>query len=121
MGLRAVLALFGSMALGCVHIVLGFTEVAAIYPLAFQGLAYAVYASSSWPCVPSLVEDHHVGIAYGTVTAVQNSGGVVIPMIVAYVYHLHHQYVPYVEYVFMAQAALGTIFGFLLNYYDYRI
>ena len=46
------------------------------------GLGYAGLVASIWPMVPFTVSEHHVGLAYGIMTALQNLGLTVMPLLV---------------------------------------
>jgi MFS family permease len=50
--------------------------------LCLLGVAYSVYAAAIWPAVVYVVKANQVGTAYGLVTAVQNSGLAIAPLIV---------------------------------------
>lgn len=50
--------------------------------LCLLGVAYSVYAAAIWPAVVYVVKSHQVGTAYGLVTAVQNSGLAIAPLVV---------------------------------------
>ena len=50
-------------------------------PLSFLGLGYSVYAAALWGSVPYVVEPKQIGTAYGFVTAVQNIGLTISPLI----------------------------------------
>lgn len=47
-----------------------------------QGAGYGVFAAAVWPCVPLAVPERSVGTAFGLVTAVQNLGLALIPLVV---------------------------------------
>lgn len=81
-GGRAVLATLSPFVLIFVHLSLGFTSITPIAPLVGQGLAYSVFAASLWPSVPKVVKEEYVGTAYGLMTAVQNAGMSIFPLIV---------------------------------------
>lgn len=46
------------------------------------GLSYSGFVASIWPLVPLTVEEENVGFAYGIMTALQNMGLTVVPLIV---------------------------------------
>jgi MFS family permease len=51
------------------------------------GLGFAGLVASVWPLVPFSVSEHHVGLAYGIMTALQNLGLTVMPLLVRF--HSH--------------------------------
>ena len=50
-------------------------------PLTFLGFGYSVYAAALWGSVPYVVEPKQIATAYGLVTAVQNIGLTISPLI----------------------------------------
>ncbi len=120
-GCRAVIALFASVLLIVVHVVLAVTQSSPIIPLIGQGLAYSMYAAVIWPSIPLVVPQKYTGTAFGVITSVQNIGLVTFPLMVAAVYNnSHHQYIPNVEYFFVICASLGVLVGVFLNYIDFH-
>lgn len=86
-----------------------------------QGLAYSGFAAVLWPSIPLVVPAKYTGLGYGVVTAIQNGGLALFPLMIAAIYSSSNDhYIPNVEYFFVALAVLGTIVGFYLNYYDYK-
>lgn len=102
-GMRAALMLVSAAVLTVVHLFLGITDgapwtgvvgsstSAAInlswyeHPalgLGFMGLAYSFYAAAVWPAIVYVVDEDQVGTAYGLVTAVQNTGLALVPLMV---------------------------------------
>lgn len=73
-GLRAFLIAVAPAALLVAHLLLAVTNVTPFAPLTLLGVAYSVFAAVLWPAVPLVVEEHHVGTAYGVVTAAMVSG-----------------------------------------------
>ena len=48
-----------------------------------MGMCYSVCASALWPCISIIVEDKRLGTAYGLMTAFQNLGMAVFPIIIS--------------------------------------
>ena len=61
-----------------------FTHYDHVLVMAILGLAYAGFVASIWPLVPLTVEESHVGLAYGIMTALQNMGLTVLPLLVCH-------------------------------------
>merc|ERR1719410_555010 len=59
-----------------------FDEINPLIPLGFLGVAYSIYASAIWPAVALVVKESKLGTAYGFITAVQNGGLALIPVMV---------------------------------------
>jgi MFS family permease len=86
------------------------------------GIAYSVYAAAIWPAVVYVVKKNQVGTAYGLVTAVQNSGLAIVPLIVGALtkknpkndpsYHSGGYLVA--EYAFVAFGVAGCLISIIL-------
>eukprot|EP00039_Didymoeca_costata_P016515 m.297845 g.297845 ORF g.297845 m.297845 type:complete len:690 (-) comp16404_c0_seq4:67-2136(-) len=81
-GQRAIMATLAPLALLGVHLSLALTHVPPIGPMAAQGVAYSVFAAALWPSVPYVVDEAYVGTAYGMITAIQNGGLALFPIII---------------------------------------
>jgi MFS family permease len=120
-GSRAIIACFASIMLIAVHLALALSVSSPVLPLIGQGLAYTFYASVIWPSVPLTVKEESVGTAFGTITAIQNIGLAIFPLIIAAIYTASDEmYIPNVEFFFVGCAITGTMVGVLLNVFDKR-
>ncbi len=120
-GMRAVISTIAPVALIVVHLLMASTDVNPIGPMVGQGLAYSAFAAVIWPSVPLVVEKKLIGLGYGTITSVQNAGLAAFPLIVAAIYQqAGDEYIPKVEYFFVALACLGAAVGVYLNIYDWN-
>ncbi len=73
------------------------------------------------PSVPLTVKHDLTGTAFGAITAIQNIGLALFPLLIAAIYTASDDmYIPNVEYFFVGCAVTGTIFGAMLNIYDKR-
>ena len=119
-GYRAVIACIAPVLLIAVHTSLALPSlvISPMLPLIGQGFAYSCYASVLWPSVPLTVSKSSTGTAFGAITAVQNIGLTIIPIIIAALYSVEGAYIPYVEYFFVGCAVCGTILGVALNILD---
>ncbi|KAF9386528.1 hypothetical protein CPB97_003602 [Podila verticillata] len=102
------------------HTQLGFTQLNPILAMLLLGLAYSLFASALWPCIPFLVEDHQLGTAYGLVTIALNISLTVFPMAVAAILHLTDGSYQWVEGLFISLAGIGFILSIVLNILDKR-
>ncbi|RLN96444.1 hypothetical protein BBJ28_00015897 [Nothophytophthora sp. Chile5] len=68
-GLRAFFLLLAPVTLVVAHTMLAASTLTPFVPLTLLGVAYSVYAAVLWPACPLVVEEHHIGTAYGVVTA----------------------------------------------------
>jgi MFS family permease len=124
-GQRAMLAMLSPVVLVAVHLLLGFTKLSPIVPLLGLGFSFSICSAVLWPSVPYVVKEQHVGTAYGVITAVQNGGLALIPMLVAVVLKATRHLSPsnpymYVELFFAGLAALGFFAGLGLQLDDMR-
>ncbi|KAF9302346.1 hypothetical protein BGZ74_005492 [Mortierella antarctica] len=102
------------------HTLLGFTQINPVLAMLVLGLAYSLFASALWPCIPFLVEDHQLGTAYGLVTIALNLSLTVFPMAVAAILHLTDGSYQWVEGLFIALAGMGFVLSIVLNILDQR-
>mgnify|MGYP001111321991 CR=1 FL=1 len=100
-----------------------FIHPAAI--MAVLGLAYALGAASLWPLLPHVIAKKLVSTGFGTMTAIQNLGLSVFPLLISYIRGLSsikgtkHEYgVPIV--IFVACVALAAVLSVWLLVLDKR-
>lgn len=119
-GMRAVIATISPLALVVVHSFLAFSKTSPIGPLVGQGLAYSGFAAVVWPSIALVIDPKLVGLGYGIVVSIQNSGLAAFPVIIAQIYaNADNQYIPKVEEFFIGLAILGCVIGVYLNFYDF--
>ena len=140
-GKRAILATLAPAVLIAVHMLLAYTTLTPYVPLVGQGLAYSIFAAALWPSIPYVVEPQYVGTAYGLLTAIQNGGLALFPIIVGKILSSCDNAQPtadgkfvnnttydqcitdnfdyrWTEVFFVGLAGLGLLIGFYLNYDD---
>ncbi|KAF9280936.1 hypothetical protein BGZ68_006934 [Mortierella alpina] len=104
----------------CAHALFGFTVLSPVVAMVILGLAYSLFASVLWPCIPFLVEDHQLGTAYGLVTIALNISLTFFPMIVASILHGTGGSFIHVLGLFIALGVIGLILSGIFNVLDYR-
>eukprot|EP00551_Chaetoceros_affinis_P008642 CAMPEP_0203682220 /NCGR_PEP_ID=MMETSP0090-20130426/45111_1 /ASSEMBLY_ACC=CAM_ASM_001088 /TAXON_ID=426623 /ORGANISM="Chaetoceros affinis, Strain CCMP159" /LENGTH=579 /DNA_ID=CAMNT_0050551047 /DNA_START=56 /DNA_END=1795 /DNA_ORIENTATION=+ len=120
-GFRALIACLAPVLLIFVHLSLALTDSSPVIPLLGQGLAYTFYAAVIWPSVPLTVDEGSTGTAFGAITAVQNFGLALFPLLIAAIFTASgNAYIPNVEFFFVGCAIVGTFLGFFLNVCDRR-
>ena len=82
-GYRAILVLASAIAITGVHLLLALTMLDPTISLVLLGFCYSIYASALWPSIAVVIEPKYQATAYGVVTAVQNFGLAVSPLIVS--------------------------------------
>jgi len=118
-GMRAVIASIAPLVLIAVHLTLGLSDGSPYLPLIGQGISYSCFAAVLWPSVPYSVPEKSIGTAYGLITAIQNSGLALFPIIISVIYNSDDShYIPNVEYFFVACACCGVVVGIFLNIID---
>ncbi len=65
-----------------VHLLFALTHLTPIVGLVIMGAAYSVLAAALWPCVAFIVDLPRLGTAYGLMTALQNLGLAVAPLVI---------------------------------------
>jgi MFS family permease len=73
-GKRALFMMFGSLMLVPVYLVMAYTSVPLIVPMAVMGIAFSLIPAVMWPSVAYLVDQSKLGTAYGLMTMIQNIG-----------------------------------------------
>jgi len=120
-GQRATLLALAPAILVVVHACVGLTDISIVALLVGQGAAYCLFAAVLWPSISLVLRPENLGIGYGFVFAIQNTGNAVFPLLIAQVYmNSGERYVPNVEMVFVALSVLATSIGLALCYYDYH-
>jgi len=73
-GKRALFMMFGSLLIVPVYLVMAYTSVPLLVPMAVMGIAFSLIPAVMWPSVAYLVEQSKLGTAYGLMTMIQNIG-----------------------------------------------
>jgi len=87
----------------------------APFPLGLLGIGYSIYASVMWASVPLVVEARTVGTAFGVVTATQNLGLAVAPMLVGKIHDSSSGGYFWVSLLFMSFGVVGVVTAVWLN------
>jgi MFS family permease len=73
-GRRSLFMMWGSLLLVPVYLVMAYTSIPLIVPMAMMGIAFSLIPAVMWPSVAYIVEDNKIGTAYGLMTMIQNIG-----------------------------------------------
>jgi MFS family permease len=73
-GRRALFMMLGSLLLVPVYLVMAYTQVPLIVPMAVMGTSFSLIPAVMWPAVAYLVPQPKLGTAYGLMTLIQNVG-----------------------------------------------
>jgi len=71
---RALFMMFGSLLLIPVYLIMAYTNVHPLVPMALMGIAFSLIPAVMWPSVAYLVDQTKLGTAYGLMTMIQNIG-----------------------------------------------
>jgi len=86
--------------------------------MVFMGAGYSACAAALWPCVALIMPSHQIGTAYGAMTAFQNLGLAVAPLIVGVVLKQSNTNYNLAEYIFAGCASCAVAFTVLLIIVD---
>lgn len=73
-GKRALFMMFGSLLLIPVYLIMAYTHVNLLIPMAVMGVAFSLIPAVMWPSVAYIVNESKLGTAYGVMTMIQNIG-----------------------------------------------
>jgi len=118
-GRRASLMVLGSLILIPAHLILGITHCNPIYSMIALGAAFVLVPAALWPSVPMVVEEKRVGTAFGLMTAIQNLGLGLFPLLNGKLRDMTGTYTA-TQVMFAGLGVLGLIFAFLLLRADKR-
>jgi Na+/melibiose symporter-like transporter len=74
LGKRSLFMMFGSLLLVPVYLMMAYTEIPLLVPMAMMGIAFSLVPAVMWPSVAYIVEESRLGTAYGLMTMIQNIG-----------------------------------------------
>jgi len=118
-GKRATFMVLGSLMLIPAHLVLGITHWPPIPSMVVLGAAFVLVPAALWPSVPMVVEEKRVGTAFGLLTAIQNLGLGLFPLLNGKLRDMTGTYTS-TQVMFAMLGVAGLIFAFLLLRADKR-
>jgi MFS family permease len=77
-GRRATLMMAAAILLAPVYLIMGYTTLPLLVPLAMMGIAFAVIPAVMWPSVAYLVDQSRLGRAYALMTLIEQVGFLVM-------------------------------------------
>jgi MFS family permease len=81
---RSLFMMFGSLLIVPVYLMLGYTEIPPVIPMAMMGVAFALVPSVMWPALVYVVEKSRLGIANGMLDTIQQVGLVAINLLIGW-------------------------------------
>jgi len=118
-GKRATLMIFGSLILIPSHLTMGLTRIYPVFPMIALGAAFVLVPAALWPSVPLLVRKERVGTAFGLMTAIQNVGMALFPLLNGLLRDLTKTYTASLL-MFAGLGVAGLVFALLLKRADGR-
>ncbi len=118
-GKRATLMVAGSLMLIPAHLVMGLTHWNPLPSMIVLGAAFVLVPAAMWPSVPLVVEEKRVGTAFGLMTAIQNIGLGLFPLLNGKLRDATGTYTA-TQIMFACLGVAGLVFAFLLLASDRR-
>ncbi|MDE3155309.1 MAG: MFS transporter [Acidobacteriota bacterium] len=81
---RSALMMFGSLLIVPVFLMLGYTDIPPMIPMAMMGVAFALVPAVMWPALVYVVDRSRLGLANGMLDTIQQLGLVVINLLVGW-------------------------------------
>jgi MFS family permease len=118
-GRRATFMIAGSLLMIPCHLAMGLTRIYPVYPMVLLGFAFVLVPAAMWPSVPLIVRSERVGTAFGLMTAIQNIGLGLFPLLNGLLRDATGSYVGS-QVMFASLGLVGLIFALLLKRADRR-
>ncbi|MDD8016089.1 MAG: MFS transporter [Acidobacteriota bacterium] len=118
-GKRATFMIAGSLLMIPCHLAMGLTMIHPVYPMILLGFSFVLVPAALWPSVPLLVRSERVGTAFGLMTAIQNVGLGLFPLLNGLLRDLTKDYTAS-SVMFASLGLLGLFFALLLKRADAR-
>jgi MFS family permease len=118
-GKRATFMIAGSLLMIPCHLAMGLTKIYPVYPMILLGFSFVLVPAALWPSVPLIVRSERVGTAFGLMTAIQNIGLGLFPLLNGLLRDKTGNYVAS-QVMFASLGLVGLVFAVLLKRADRR-
>ncbi|OGD10195.1 MAG: MFS transporter [Candidatus Aminicenantes bacterium RBG_13_62_12] len=118
-GRRATFMIIGSLLMIPCHLAMGLTKIYPVYPMILLGFSFVLVPAAMWPSVPLIVKSERVGTAFGLMTAIQNIGLGLFPLLNGLLRDRTGNYVAS-QVMFASLGLVGLLFALLLKRADRR-
>ncbi len=118
-GRRATFMIIGSLLMIPCHLAMGLTKIYPVYPMILLGFSFVLVPAAMWPSVPLIVKSERVGTAFGLMTAIQNIGLGLFPLLNGLLRDRTGDYVAS-QVMFAGLGLFGLMFALLLKRADRR-
>jgi len=118
-GLKAIFVLISALLMMGSHIYLSAASPGSdpLGALVLMGTGFSIYGSVLWPCIPFLVVEEQVGVAFGLINCLQNMGLALYPMIIVAL-RAHSGSYDDIEVFFLSLALISTLSAIALIVLD---
>ena len=113
-GKRALLMMLGSLLLIPVYLLLVYTKLPPLVPMAIMGISFSLVPAVMWPSVAYIIEESRLGTAYGLMTMIQNIGLAGFNFMIGFVNDLSGGYTTGM-WIFSSLGFFGLFFAFLFR------
>jgi hypothetical protein len=107
------ICIFASLAL------MTFTTLPPASSMSLLGVAYSIFTSALWPCVPLLVERHQTATAYGLLSVALNITLTIVPIIVGALRSRYPSDWNYTLYFFLSLSLISILFSIMFFVIDH--
>ncbi len=118
-GKRATMMIVGSLIMIPSHLIMGVTKIYPAYPMIILGASFVLVPAAMWPSIPLIVRKERVGTAFGLMTAIQNIGLALFPLLNGLLRDITQTYTSSMI-MFASLGFFGLIFAILLKRADAR-
>lgn len=77
--------IYSSLLLIIAHLMLTFTMVNPVVPMALLGISFSLIPAAMWPAVAKIIDQKKLGTAYGLMFSIQNFGLWLFPILIGMV------------------------------------
>lgn len=118
-GRRTTLMILGALLMIPAHLLLGLSHWSPIPMMVLLGAAFVLVPAAMWPSVPLLVKEKRLGTAFGLMTAIQNGGLALFPLLNGWLRDRTGTYTA-TQIMFAGLGLAGLVFALLLRRSDRR-
>ncbi|MGE5354583.1 MAG: MFS transporter [Acidobacteriota bacterium] len=113
-GKRSLLMMFGSLLIIPVYLLMAYTSINLVIPMAMMGISFSLVPAVMWPSVAIITDESRLGTAYGLMTMIQNIGLFGFNMIIGWANDMSHGYTLGM-WIFSSLGFFGLVFAYFLR------
>lgn len=113
-GKRSLLMMFGSLLIIPVYLLMAYTSINLVIPMAMMGISFSLVPAVMWPSVAIITDESRLGTAYGLMTMIQNIGLFGFNMIIGWANDFSGGYTLGM-WIFSSLGFFGLLFAYLLR------